>query len=246
MYLMCLPYCTVAPSARKEVGDVTRTAEFLRRVVAPDPAVLAQIRNPDEIATRILGGALEQFELIGIRRTTMEDVARRSGIGRASLYRRFPTKALLVDAVVLAEVRRYFDGNARARSSGATFEERLVNGTVFMVKFLREHTLLNKLMHTEPETILPGLTVDADGVLDLATDQAATLMATALCGTTTPTPAQKRHLRTVAELHTRLALSFILTPHTSINLDTIDEVRAFVYDYLVPMTTVSADNVSSA
>lgn len=220
---------------------MTRTAEFLRRVVAPDPDVLAQIHNPDEIAARILRGALEQFELIGIRRTTMEDVARRVGVGRASLYRRFPTKALLVDAVLLGEVRRYFDGNARARASGATCEERMVNGTVFAVKFLREHTLLNRLMRTEPETILPSLTVDADAILDLATEQGATEMATELYGTATPTPAQKRHLRTVAELHTRLVLSFILTPHTGINLDTVDEVRAFAHDYLLPMIT-AADN----
>lgn len=166
---------------------------------------------------------------------------RRVGVGRASLYRRFPTKALLVDAVLLGEVRRYFDGNARARASGATCEERMVNGTVFAVKFLREHTLLNRLMRTEPETILPSLTVDADAILDLATEQGATEMATELYGTATPTPAQKRHLRTVAELHTRLVLSFILTPHTGINLDTVDEVRAFAHDYLLPMIT-AADN----
>jgi AcrR family transcriptional regulator len=215
----------------------TRTAEFVRRLATPDPAVLAQIHDPDEITTRILAATLEQAELVGVRRTTMEDVARRSGVGRATLYRRFPTKAVLIDAVVLAEARRYLDGSAQARSHARTFEDRMVYSTMFTVTFLREHTLLKKLLRTEPETILPSLTVDAGAILDFATDHSVALLRTELYGTTTTTQAQERHLRTVAELHTRLTLSFIVTPHTRINLATTDDTRAYVRDYLLPMIT---------
>lgn len=213
----------------------SRTAEFVRRLAQPDPAVVAQVDSPDEITTRILRAALEQAELVGIRRSTMEDVARRSGVGRATLYRRFPTKAALNDAVVLAEVRRFLEGSALARSRAVTFEDRIVYSTVFTVTFMREHTLLKKLLRTEPETILPSLTVDAGAVLDFATDQTVALLRAELYGTTTTTPAQERHLRTVAELQTRLTLSFIVTPHTSINLATIDDTREYVRSYLLPM-----------
>jgi AcrR family transcriptional regulator len=209
----------------------------VRRLTEPDPIVLAQIDNPDEITTRILAATLEQAELVGIRRTTMEDVARRSGVGRATLYRRFPTKAALIDAVVLAEARRYLEGSAQARANAATFEERMVYSTVFSVTFMREHTLLKKLLRTEPETILPSLTVDAGAILDYATEHSVGLLRTELYGTATTTKAQERHLRTVAELHTRLTLSFIVTPHTSINLATVDDTRAYVRDYLMPMIT---------
>lgn len=218
-----------------------RTAEFVRRLAAPDPAVLAQVDNPDEFTIRILRATLEQAELIGIRRTTMEDVARRSGVGRATLYRRFPTKTALIDAVVLAEARRYLDGSAQARSCGSTLEERLVDDTVFTVTFLREHSLLRKLLRTEPETILPSLTIDAGALLDFATDHSVAMLRSELYGATTPTPAQERHLRTVAELQTRLTLSFIVTPHTSINLATTDDTRAYVRDYLLPMITAFKD-----
>jgi AcrR family transcriptional regulator len=214
----------------------SRTAEFVRRLTAPEPAVLAQLHQPDDITTRILGASLEQAELVGIRRITMEDVARRSGVGRATLYRRFATKAALIDAVVLAEARRYFDGHAQACSHATTLEDRLVYGTVFTVTFLREHALLKKLLRTEPETILPSLTVDAGPILDFATDQGVAELKTEIYGTTT-TPEQERHLRAVAELQTRLTLSFIVTRHTSINLATIDDTRAFVRQYLLPMIT---------
>jgi hypothetical protein len=62
---------------------------------------------------------------------------------------------------------------------------------------------------------------------------------TDLYGTTKTTPAQERHLRTVAELHTRLTLSFIVTPHTSINLATLDDTREYVRNYLLPMVVGS-------
>lgn len=215
----------------------TRTAEFVRRLAEPDPAVVAQVDNPDEITSRILRATLEQAELLGMRRSTMEDVARRSGVGRATLYRRFPTKAALMDAVVLSEVRRYLDGSARARAQATTLEDRLVYSTVFAVTFLREHTLLKKLLRTEPETILPSLTVDAGAIIDFATEQSVANLRTELHGKRRTTAAQERHLRTVAELHTRLTLSFIVTPHTSINLATIDDTRAYVRRYLLPMIT---------
>lgn len=217
----------------------TRTADFVRRLADPDPDVLARVREPDAISTRILSATLEQAELVGIRRTTMEDVARRSGVGRATLYRRFPTKDALIDALVLSEARRYLDGSAQARAHAESLEDRLVYGTVFTVTFLREHALLKKLLRTEPETILPSLTVDAGAIIDFATDYSAAQLRSDLYGTAKTTPAQERHIRTVAELHTRLTLSFIVTPHTGIKLTTLEDTRDYVRTYLLPMVTVA-------
>ncbi|MGV0810757.1 helix-turn-helix domain-containing protein [Mycolicibacterium boenickei] len=215
----------------------TRTADFVRKLATPDPTVLARVREPDAISTRVLNATLEQAELVGIRRTTMEDVARRSGVGRATLYRRFPTKDALIDALVLSEARRYLEGSAQARAHAENLEDRLVYGTVFTVTFLRDHALLKKLLRTEPETILPSLTIDAGAIIDFATDYSAAQLRTDLYGTDPTTPEQDRHVRTVAELHTRLTLSFIVTPHTSIKLATLDDTREYVRTYLLPMVT---------
>ncbi|MUL47489.1 TetR/AcrR family transcriptional regulator [Mycobacterium sp. CBMA293] len=220
----------------------SRTEDFVRRLAEPDPTVAALVEHPDDITTRILRAAIEQAELVGMRRSTMEDVARRSGVGRATLYRRFPTKAALNDAIVLSEARRFLDGSARARAQGKTFEDRVVYSTVFTVAFMREHALLKKLLRTEPETLLPSLTVDAGAIIDFATEYSAALLRSELYGTAPITPAQERHLRTVAELNTRLTLSFIVTPHTGIKLTTIEETRAYVRDYLLPMATAAIDS----
>ncbi|MGV0737443.1 helix-turn-helix domain-containing protein [Mycobacterium syngnathidarum] len=217
----------------------TRTAEFVRRLAEPDPRVLARVREPDPISTRILAATLQQAELVGIRRTTMEDVARRSGVGRATLYRRFPTKDTLIDALVLSEARRYLEGSAQARAHAESLEDRLVYGTVFTVTFLRDHALLKKLLRTEPETILTSLTVDAGAIIDFATEHSAAQLRTDLYGTAETAPAQERHIRTVAELHTRLTLSFIVTPHTGIKLTSLEDTRDYVRTYLLPMVTAS-------
>jgi len=215
----------------------SRTEDFVRRLSEPDPAVVALVENPDEITTRILRAGLEQAELVGMRRSTMEDVAKRSGVGRATLYRRFPTKTALNDAIVLSEVRRFLEGSTQARAQGTTFEDRMVYDTVFTVTFIREHALLKKLLRLEPEAILPSLTVDAGPIVDFATDYSVALFRRELYGTKAITAAQERHLRTAAELQTRLTLSFIVTPHTSIKLTSLDDTRAYVRRYLMPMVT---------
>src|SRR5689334_12261843 len=63
----------------------------------------------DEVTERLLDAAHDQFCRMGIRRSTMEDVARRAGVSRITAYRRFATKDALVEQVVRREFRRYFD-----------------------------------------------------------------------------------------------------------------------------------------
>ena len=72
----------------------------------------------DEITTRVLDGAYEQFCRMGIRRSTMEDVARRAGVSRITVYRRFATKDALVEQVVRREFHRYFDQFLRRHPAG--------------------------------------------------------------------------------------------------------------------------------
>src|SRR5258708_39573373 len=96
----------------------------------------------DTTAARVLEAAAKQLELFGIQRTTMDDVARRAGVSRVTIYRHFENKDVLVEAVVLDEVRRFLD------ELGAFLEEfdddadRAVEGFVFTVTRLRRHTLL--------------------------------------------------------------------------------------------------------
>jgi Bacterial Tetracyclin repressor, C-terminal domain len=111
----------------------------------------------------------------------------------------------------------------------------ILYGTVFAIQFLRNNPLLRKLLRTEPETLLPSLTIEAGAVIDFATEHSANLLRSDLYGDTPTTPQQERHLRTVAQLQTRITLSFVVTPHTSIKLENLDQAREYVRNYLMPM-----------
>src|SRR3954463_11163384 len=84
----------------------------------------------DDTASRVLAAALEQFEEFGIRRTTMEDVARRAGLSRVTIYRRFPGKEALVEAVILGEAQRFFAELEAAVAGIESVEERIVEAFV--------------------------------------------------------------------------------------------------------------------
>src|SRR5262245_45086058 len=68
-----------------------------------------RVDDTDEARVRILDAAYVQFSRMGILRSTMEDVARRAGVSRITVYRRFATKDALVEHVIRREFRRYFD-----------------------------------------------------------------------------------------------------------------------------------------
>lgn len=57
---------------------------------------------------------------------------------------------------------------------------------VFTLEFLRGNALLQKLMRTEPETLLRSLTVDAGPIIDWAGESSATLLTSELLPGITP------------------------------------------------------------
>src|SRR3954466_10304226 len=124
----------------------------------------------DDTTERILAAALTQFENFGIRRTTMEDVARRARVSRVTVYRRFPQKERLVEAGILGGASRLFPELEGAVAGLDTPEDRIVEGFTHTLAAAREQRLLNRLLRTEPEMLLPHLTVDGSLVLSAGTE----------------------------------------------------------------------------
>ncbi|MER7547032.1 TetR/AcrR family transcriptional regulator [Spirillospora sp. NPDC127506] len=185
---------------------------------------------------RILDAAQRCFETYGPRRTTMDDVARESGLGRATIYRRFPTKGDLVTGVLLREARRFFAELDEAVAALPTLEERLVEGFAVALRISREQRLVNRLLVVEPELILPHSTVKAGPLLAAARGYIAGRLRTAQRLGAAPAGVDPE---VVAEILVRLTHSLVLTPEGHIPLD--DEgARSFARRYLLPMVVRSA------
>lgn len=181
-------------------------------------------------AERILDAALKQFELFGIRRSTVEDITRRSGLARVTLYRNFANKDAIVEAVLLRELERFLSELAAEAGGYEEAEDKLVEGFVFTLNTLRGHALLQRLLSTEAETVLPFLTVEGDGVIRTASSFLAHQLAVAL-------PDDHRtqlELLEVAEVTVRVIVSFVLTPSQNVALGDDDAARSFARRYLVP------------
>lgn len=100
---------------------------------------------------RILQVAKAHFERFGFRRARVEDIAREAGIAKGAVYLEFPSKEVLLEAVVsrLAEEvgRRWAEEVAPLESP----RERLRVSLRFTFRELGRDTLLARLQREDPE-----------------------------------------------------------------------------------------------
>jgi AcrR family transcriptional regulator len=173
---------------------------------------------------RITTAAVAQCEEVGLRRLTMEDVARRAGLGRATLYRHFQSKDALVQAVILREAETFFGALDGAIADLATDEERLEEGFAFALEYARSHALLAKLLRSEPETVLPSL-VGGGQLVRMATD--------AVYERIHEERVRNARGRETAEMLVRLVLSLALTPESILGVEDRDGAVRFARRHLV-------------
>jgi AcrR family transcriptional regulator len=185
----------------------------------------------DAVFDRVAAAALEEFAEHGIRRTSMEDVARRAGVSRMTVFRRFESKSSLVDVVIAREVRRGMEELDSLWDGAETLEDRLVEGFAFAGRYVRQHPLFEGILRREPEVLLPPLTIDGGPVLGLY----RSLIASRLQAEVEAGRAQTSDVDGVAEVVARLAISMLLTRDGSISLDDPDSVVRLVRLVLLPM-----------
>lgn len=187
--------------------------------------------GPDPFAEKILDAAFEQFRLLGIRRSSVDDIAKRAGVGRVTVYRRFETKDKLVQALLLRETMRSVERVDDRTSKPERVEDRMVEAFVAAMEEVRNHPLLLALLRTEPETILPLLTVKASMGLAFARTYVSNKMQESRRELGLPDV----NLDPVAEIFARLSLSMLLTQRTSIPVDDEEQTRAFARRHILPM-----------
>lgn len=201
--------------------DATTSDELLARLSEPDTGA-------DDLDTRILDAALAEFETYGLRRVSVEDVAKRAGVARTTIYRRFSNKEQLLQAVILRECHRFLTAIAEATEDLGSAEEAVVEGFVVGLRSARTHPLMTRVLESEPEAFLPQLSMNGGAVMLAARDILADRLRRAR-------PGDAQDHNTVAEVLLRLAVSLLLVPGGGLRLEDEDAIRAFARDYLTRM-----------
>jgi AcrR family transcriptional regulator len=106
----------------------------------------------------VLDAARDCILAVGVRRTTMTDVARRAGVSRMTLYRRgWSDVRELVGDLMTREWGAAALGAAAEADPSRPALEQLVEGLPAGVRAFREHPLLHKILDVDPELLLPYL-----------------------------------------------------------------------------------------
>ena len=198
---------------------------------------VSPVVGEDELFDRVAAAALDEFAEHGIRRTSMEDVARRAGVSRMTIFRRFTSKQGLVEVVIAREVRRGMQELDLLWESAETLEDRLVAGFEFAGRYVCGHPLFDRLLRSEPEVLLPPLTLDGGPVLKLY----RSLITHRLQAEVNAGRAASTDIEGVAEVIARLAISLLLTRDGTITLDDPHSVRRLVNLTLLPMLRPHSD-----
>jgi len=183
--------------------------------LAFDPAVEPA---DDEVSRRILDAALAVAAASGMKNLTMDEVARRAGVGRMTVYRRFRSKSELIDELAVRECRRCLAQIMSAIEPDAPAADRLAALATATLKVIHEHPLLERLGRVEPEALLGELSRDGSTVFALVRDF--------LIGQIERGQADGELIDAdpalLAEVGVRLGASFVLMPDSVLELD--DEV----------------------
>jgi AcrR family transcriptional regulator len=190
--------------------------------------------SSDPTEAKILDAALGLFAEVGIRRTSIDDIAKRAGVNRATLYRRVGAKEQIVRAAMLRETSRVLGDIVGQLQLLTDEEQRITVGFAVTVTALRTNPILQKALAVDVEETLAAITVDAADVVSLATAFVSDQIVT-----TRGRHATHQDAEELAGIIVRLVHSLVLTPDAPPRLRTDAELRAFAARHLVPLISTT-------
>jgi AcrR family transcriptional regulator len=138
---------------------VRRMSNLLQVPVALQPSLTAATEAtpigavPSATEERILHAALGLVGRRGVKRLGMQEVSEAAGVSRGTLYRYFPSKDHLLDAVAAYDEGRFSIGLAAALAPVTEPAERIHTLVAFAFDYIRLHPA-RSLFASEPEFVL--------------------------------------------------------------------------------------------
>lgn len=177
----------------------------------------------EPLAERILNAAGTVVARHGLRRTSMEEVARIAHCSRPTAYKHFGSRDKLLATLFVREVDRYLEGlpppTAVSPGPGGPLEETFIH----TLRHVQGHPLVKAVAAADPKGLTELLALDGGRVLQHITTGLSNYMGDmAAAGALRP----GLPVEVATEALVRIVLSFLLFPRLIVDPDDEEAVRA--------------------
>ncbi|MET0455065.1 MAG: helix-turn-helix domain-containing protein [Mycobacterium sp.] len=176
----------------------------------------------------ILDAALVEFERHGFRRVALDDVARRAGVSRTTIYRRFANRDELVAAVVERENVALFADIAAELKDARTPQNFYVEAFTQSILMFRRHRVLNRMMLDEPALVLELFHRHYGAAIERMAEALRVIFPAGFAERIGPAA-----VNDLADTILRYAAVVLILPNAE-SLDTPDELRTFARRHFLP------------
>ena len=123
--------------------------------------------GPSATHAAILDATLTVLGRVGIAKLALEDVATEAGVSRQTVYRHFGSRDGLLSAVIVREEEALLALVDEATEGVDDLEHAVARGLAAALHGAEDHPLLQRLLRSEPEALLPFLTLGSGPVLSI-------------------------------------------------------------------------------
>jgi AcrR family transcriptional regulator len=198
----------------------------------------AASRPADPSTEAILDAALVEFERHGFHRVALDDVARRAGVSRTTIYRRFANRDELVGAVIERENVVLFADIAEELKNAGPKSNYYVEAFTHSILMFRRHRVLNQLMTDEPALVLQLAHRHYGAGIERMAEALRVIFPAGFADRI-----GERAVNDLADTILRYAAMVLLLPSAQ-PLDTADDIRDFATRHFLPSLPAALRAVS--
>jgi len=181
---------------------------------------------------------LLEFERHGVRRVALDDVARRAGVSRTTIYRRFANRDDLVAAVIERENAALFADIATELKHAGPQSNYYVEAFTLSILRFRRHRVLNQLVTEDPAFVLELAHSHWSAAIERMADALRVIFPAGFADRI-----GEQAVTDLADTILRYAGMVLMLPSVT-PLDTADDIRAFATTHFLPSLPAALRSVA--
>lgn len=199
-------------------------APLIQRSLAGDVAI-----HDHATDQRIMDAVVDELLVTPLRKLSLDDVARRAGVTRMTVYRRFGGREAVIEATMARELSSFLSGIVATDDPSARPSERIASSFATALTLAHGHRLVAHILATRPAEIVEHLLADDSFLVRSGSEFISAHLAHG--DREHPHPDPQR----TGELLARLFVALVMMPPPSVDLGDPVQVRELARDLVVPL-----------